>query len=404
MASHSTVASLDAAKPNRLIATGVLSGIALLLILVPGPWVIPLLLLAASLAWATALVSNDSSQRSATTSVVAWVPISFAAVLVVISVAGMTAWLLGIDIWSNSLRAALLWIGVLALPIALSWRRGGSIRFVGQDQPAALVLATTMLLGVALAVIVPIQVLARNVSAGTDFGRHLTVLIKPVADVGQLSYSSSGYPRGLHALVGSALPIFTDGSYLAAWIALEATAWVMIALSATALAVAAGRAAIRAHLTSSFWRYAVAIATVVIFLQGAVIDSFLRFGFVTSLLAVLVICAAVSTALGDPNSRSQAFQFGLLTVAMSQAWQLLVPLVVAPLVFLWVQASVKRSNVRQITLVCLGTALIALPPFIPLLRAYVPTGTDDTGSAGPLTGLAATAANEGSAALSWPGW
>jgi hypothetical protein len=404
MASHSTVANPDTAKPNRLIATVVLSGIALLLMLVPGPWAIPLLLLAASLAWATALVPNESGQRSVTTSVVAWVPISFAAVLVVIALAGMTAWLLGIDIWSNSLRAALFWIGVLALPVALSWRRGGSIRFVGPDQPAAVVLATTMLVGTLLAALVPFQVLARNVSAGLDFGRHLSVLIKPVAEAGQLSYASSGYPRGLHALVGSPLPIFTDGSYQAAWIALEATAWLMIALSATALAVAAGRAAISVHLTSWFWRYTAAIATVVIFLQGASIDSFLRFGFVTSLLAVLVICAAVSTALYDPSSRSQAFQFGLLTVAMSQAWQLLVPLVVAPLVFLWIRALLTRHEVRLITLICVVTAALTLPAFLPLMRAYLPASTNEDDSGGPISGLAAAVANEGNAALDWPGW
>jgi hypothetical protein len=405
MASHSTVARSGTSRPNRLAATAATAALTLAFVVIsPGPWTLPLLLLFASVTWAMALVTARGETPPTNATVVALVPLAFAGLMALIAFAGMSASWFGIDIWSTPTKATLLWIVVITVPVALSWKRRSSIQFVGQDQPAAVILGTTMLVGVALAVTVPIQVLARNVSAGTDFGRHLSEQLKPVSEAGQLSYASSGYPRGLHALVSSALPKFSSGTYEDGWIALEATAWLLIALSATALAVAAGRAAMSANLTSWFWQYAAAIATVVIFLQGAVIDSFLFGGFVTSLLAVLVICAAVSTALGDPNSRSQDLQFGLLTVAMSQAWQLLVPLVVAPLVFLWIRALLTRQEAGRITLVCGVTAALTLPAFLPLIRAYLPASNSEGGSGGPVSGLAATIATEGNAGLDWPGW
>ena len=404
MASHSTVARSGTSRPNRLAATAATAALTLALLFIsPSSWTLPLLLLFASVTWAMALANPRGETQPANATVVGWVPLAFAGLVALIALAGMAASWLGIDIWSTPTKATFLWIIVITIPVALSWKRRGSIRFVGQDQPAAVLLAVTMLAGLVLVLTVPIQVLTRNVNGGTDFVRHLSGLLKPTIEVGQLSYASSGYPRGLHALVGSALPAFSDGSYQAGWIALEGIAWVLIVLSATALAVAAGRVATAVGLTSQWWRYAAAIATVVIFLQGAVIESFLFGGFVTSLLALLLVCAAVATTLSIQNARSQAYQLALLTAAMAQAWQLLVPVIAAPLVYLWLRALVTRTDARRITGACVGAALVTLPPFIPLVRQFIPTSPGDQGGSLSLTEISAAVASEGSAGLAWPG-
>ncbi len=404
MANHSAVVELSVRRPNRLRLTAGLAGFALVLVVTsPGPWALPLMMLAVSAALATALVPPRSKAQRDSTSVVALIPLSFVILLMVIALAGMAAAWLDVDIWSTPTRGTYLWAILTAMPVGVSWKRGGSVRIVGNDQPAATLLAVTMLAGLVLVLTVPIQVLTRNVNGGTDFVRHLSGLLKPTIEVGQLSYASSGYPRGLHALVGSALPAFSDGSYQAGWIALEGIAWVLIVLSATALAVAAGRVATAVGLTSQWWRYAAAIATVVIFLQGAVIESFLFGGFVTSLLALLLVCAAVATTLSIQNARSQAYQLALLTAAMAQAWQLLVPVIAAPLVYLWLRALVTRTDARRITGACVGAALVTLPPFIPLVRQFIPTSPGDQGGSLSLTEISAAVASEGSAGLAWPG-
>jgi hypothetical protein len=390
-------------RPNRLAWTAIFSGGASALTLLSlGPWTVPLMLLLASLAIAVSISPNISSATSSG-SAIARVPVSFIGVLVAVVLIGLVGSLLDLQVWNTPLRATIMWLLIALLPLIISWRRGGHSNLIGSDGPAAAAFFLTMGYGIFLVLQVPFPSLARIVNGGTDFGRHLAEYLGPIVEAGNVFYFSNGYPVGLHALVGSPLPAFGDASYRDAWIALEGTAWLLVVLSATALAWATSRATREASLGRPVWRYSTALIVVVIFLQTAVLDSFLRYGFVTSLLALLVVCTATATALGEVSWRESIWQFGLLSVAMAHSWQLLLPVVAVPLLAIWAWSLIQKSNRIEATFICLVAGLASLPSVLPLLRSYVLSALDFSSSSNVVQDVSAIVSTPGSARLLWPG-
>lgn len=272
-----------------------------------------------TVALAAALAPGPASGRL---SVVGWLPFSFVLLVSAVAGVGALAGLIHIATWGSRPAALLLWSTLTISVVALAAKRGGRVALVAQDFESAVAGGGLLAGGILLSLLNPFEVWGRNVSLGTDFARHL-VITKDVAEAGALTYSSGAvYPKGLHALYATVWQASGTSSFESTWLGLQALTWLMLCLMVMALVSCAARAC-RALALPTWLSWLTGGLVVVAFVQSMWLSAMMARGFVTSVLAGLVVAVAVSVPFDGKwiGSARAVMVSAVLVAAAAHAWQ-----------------------------------------------------------------------------------
>lgn len=285
-----------------------------------------------------------------------WLPAGFALGITAITVAGLAAAAVSVPIWADGTAALAMWtvlVVIAAIPAAV---RGGRVRIV-PNATVATVLALPLALVTAITALLPFEVWARIVSRGTDFPRHVVMVVQTGSD-GYLDYAANAYPRSAHAAAAVIQQTTGNLDYFEAWRAAEALLLVMLALAAAAAAMIAER--MMSSLGAPGGRPAavlVPIATMGLFIFGPFVTGLVSPGFITTIQAALILTAgALLFWDGDRPSPATAASLLLLCALLSNTWVLLLP--VAALPAAWYGYRLLKSGRRR-GLVILAAAVAA---------------------------------------------
>lgn len=232
----------------------------------------------------------------------------------------------GVGAWSTraaSLAGVAAFIAVTGLVV---WRRGGSIVLVGGEGAAAVGFLALSGFFVVLVARLPLEVWSRMNSTGSDFLRHLG-LILDVRGSGGLLPGEVTYPRALHALgawMTSSSGIGTGIDDL--WRAVAPVQFLMLALMLLAVMVISRRTGALVCGSSLLGNVSAVVAGLA-FLQTAWFDAFITMG---NLLNLIVGVALLGMLAFGPEPVRLGTASGWLVAAASvaviaNAWQLLIP-------------------------------------------------------------------------------
>jgi hypothetical protein len=311
--------------PRRVVVwTG--SVLALGLVFVIGhPLGVALAVLAMCLMFASILAPEA---RPSAMSVTSLLPAGFILVCVSSLVAGLSAGVVGTQVWTSR-GTSLVSLTVLVILTGIgAWRRGGSVVVVGRDAPAALALLTLLAFFVSVITLQPFAWWSRVVGGGTDFLRHLG-MIRDVRELGLIEPGAASYPSSFHSVSAwflGAMGVPADADLL--WQAIQPIAYLMLGLMLTAVVASGGRAA---HLTTGSWRAAAGsgVVAAVIFVQTAWFSIFLGYGSVMNMVVAICLLGLLVTGLGEGAYRtgSGALVCAGALVVTANSWQLLLPVV-----------------------------------------------------------------------------
>ncbi len=309
---------------------------------------------------ASALVT-DARSGLGRFGVVEWLPTAFLLVVFAVTLLGVAAWWAGTPIWADRAAAMAAWSVLVAVLFALAWWRGGSVALAQRTSP--LVVAGVALAAPILALVtVPFQTWSRLVTLGTDFPRH-TMIAGRVIDDGWLDYSTSSYPRSVHAAIALAQSASGDTTVAEVWQATQGTLIVMFGLMIVAACFAAAQAARRLGLPPRLADGLVPAVVAFVLVAGVWGTAMLPDGFLTSFEAGLIIAAAATMAWHSDaeDSLAPVLALSALTALMAHAWLILLPLVAAPALWLAAMQLRQRSGVPIVLAIGTLSALVALP-------------------------------------------
>lgn len=323
---------------------------------------------------------GGDSQQDLDRSVIGMLPPALLVLIVSAIGISMTLSAVAPRVLSSRAGALVVWTALILVLAWISWRRGGRLRVPSDDAPTAAVGAVLAGVGMWVAITQPFAVWSRLTIGTTDFNRHL-VFMRELADQGGLTYATNAYPRGVHSLVTWVWVAAGGDTYADAWRALESSMWlfvVLLAVAATTLTVAGLR-----FLGADAYRVRWLSAGVLLLVlgQSAWVTAIFRFGFVTSLIAGLVIVATASMGtfqggawFGTPWSIAWLV---LMSSLLVHNWLILVPTMALPATLGIVIAIRERRRsglpwgaVRWPLLVACVAGLGAVPGLLGQLQRY----------------------------------
>lgn len=219
---------------------------------------------------------------------------------------------------------------------------------------------------------------------GGDNVRHV-VLVADTLNEGNLSYAESAYPRGWHAMLATIWASHggnVDTDNIASFIELVAFAsWTLTAL--LALALAGLTLSLQRRLSVTGWPTLLAVSLTAAFvLTPRFSADFLALGFQTSVLGALIMAVSIQVALRERQDATSVTIAAACCVAVSHAWQILLPAVI--LVFLVTAmrflVARQRASLCVVGVAILLTAMAAAAPVVGLVAKASPAVVGTSGA------------------------
>lgn len=276
--------------------------------------------------------STDSGTSTAAAGLrltwIAWLPAAFVGlVFSAMSIATVTAWVAP-HVLGTRWGALAVWVLLASTTLATAVRRGGRVAVARSDVAAGAIGALFAAAGVVVATAQPLSRWSRIPSGGTDFNRHI-IMLRGIVEDGGLTYAQNTYPRGLHALVALDWSASGGAGFSDAFRGLSATLWLMIVLMAVAASVVVFRGCLLLGIGGRVLTVAAGAILLLAFAQSMWITAMLRMGFVTSVLAGLVLISIASASLDKGGTWfGSPWSIGFIAVCgavLAQGWTLIVP-------------------------------------------------------------------------------
>lgn len=344
-------------------------------------------LLSASFLVATTLASNTSQPKypinEGSFSVTALLPVGFLSLALTLVSATTLSALISVEFLKSRWFAWALWTVVVTGWTVAGLLRGGRIRVIRGDVESTVVGGLVLALGAAMAAMQPFAIWSRAVATSTDFNRHL-ILMKQLLANGGLDYGAESYPRGFHSTVGIVWSATGGTGFAEAWQSMQSVSWLLLVLIALSMAVVVARSLEVLSLPGRGLQVFGCLTVLVIFMQSMWVTSVFRMGFVTSLLAGLVLATTLMLGIGNRGrwfGSPWSFAWAAVGSALlAHTWTLLMPTLMLVGLASFV-TSVRRSGWAQFftkqwlgpIAIAGGAILVSIPPLIAISAA---SGTD----------------------------